>query len=130
MKLTILLAFAFTLLSSTSAFAQCSYSAYVDFGPAMTSGNLDDKQLVYRSSGLVKNIRSPNSNKNYYAAYTNYKQLKSGEFELINIGPYDSESVAYAELQETISNLQGQGYRRKTNSHSMPAVIISNKNQC
>jgi hypothetical protein len=120
-----------TLLTTISpVLAHCAYSAYVDFGPAMTNGNLNHKERVYRSSGLVKNVRSPDPGKNYFAAYTSYRQTKVGEFELINIGPFDSEVVAYAELQQTISRMEGKGYKPKTNTHTMPGVMISNKKPC
>ncbi len=115
---------------SLSVSAQCAYSAYVDFGPAPTGGYLDKKERVYRSSGLIRNKRDVDERKNYFAAYTSYRQTKSGEFELINIGPFDSEGVAYSALQETITRLTNQGYAKKTDAHSMPAVIVFNKNPC
>jgi hypothetical protein len=96
----------------------------------MTGGYIDKKENVYRSSGLIKNIRSTDPVKNYRAVYTSYMQVKVGEFEIINIGPYDSEAVAYSELKEKISALVQRGYKEKTNSHSMPAVLIYNKKPC
>lgn len=116
--------------TSTIAIAQCSYSAYVDFGPAMTGGYIDKKENVYRSSGLIKNLRTTDSAKNYRAVYTSYMQVKVGEFEIINIGPYDTEAIAYTELNTAISELIQRGYKLKTNSHSMPAVLIYNQNPC
>lgn len=131
MKYRIFPVIALTLLGASTAYAdQCSYSAYVDFGPAMTNGYIDKKELVYRSSGLIKNIRSNDASKDHFAAYTSYKQVKVGEFELINIGPFDSESVAYSELKSVISDLDGKGYKKKTGAHSMPAVLIFNKKPC
>ncbi len=114
----------------TAAGAQCAYSSYVDFGPAMTGGYIDKKESVYRSPGLVKNVRSKDTAKNYRAVYTIYMQVKAGGFEIINIGPYDSEAVAYAELNSVIADLTQRGYKKKTDAHSMPAVLIYNKSPC
>ncbi len=116
--------------STAAVGAQCSYSAYVDFGPAMTGGYIDKKENVYRSSGLIRNIRSTDPSKNYRAVYTSYMQIKAGGFEIINIGPYDTESVANAELSSAITELIQRGHKKKDNSHSMPAVLIYNKNPC
>lgn len=125
-----ILVFVIFAVINSSAYAQCAYSAYVDFGPAVTDGELNKKELVYRSSGLVKNIRSTNSANNYFAAYTSYRQVKVGGFEIVNIGPYDSESVANGELKSVIADLEGRGYGKKADRHSMPAVLISNKKPC
>lgn len=110
--------------------AACSYSAYVDFGPAMTNGRLDLKENVYRSSGLVRNIRAADSRKNFRAAYTSYMQLKSGDFEVVNIGPYDTEVVAYSELKALIASLVSRGFSVRTANHSFPALLIFNSEPC
>ena len=131
MKLINFVLFLSALICSSRAYAdQCSYSAYVDFGPAMNGGYIDKKELVYRTSGLIKNIRSKDVSKNFFASYSFYRQLKVGGFEIINIGPFDSESVAYIELQSVISEIIGRGYKKRTEAHILPAVIISNKNPC
>ena len=57
MKLINFVLFLSALICSSRAYAdQCSYSAYVDFGPAMNGGYIDKKELVYRTSGLIKNM--------------------------------------------------------------------------
>lgn len=125
-----LLAWVAGLSLAGTAGAQCAYSAYVDFGPAMTNGQLDKKEKVYRSSGLRKNLRAVDASKNFRAVYTSYDQVKSGDFEIINMGPFDTEAVAYAELNSVIEERKQLGYQKKTNAHSMPAVIVKNVRPC
>jgi len=111
-------------LLCTSASAACKYYAYVDYGPAMTNGELNNKQNVYRSSGLKK------YEKGFRAAYTNYESPTVGSFTMINIGPYDTELVAYDALNKVIADLQTQGYKAKTNSHNMPAILLFDAKSC
>ena len=118
------------LLLTFQVKADCSYSAYVDFGEAVTGGDLNKKELVFRSSGIKRNIRNNDSSKNLKAVYTSYDQVKVGSFEIINIGPFDTEALVYNELKELIEDLRKKGYIEKTPSHSMPALIIRNKNPC
>ncbi|MEO6017319.1 MAG: hypothetical protein ABIP46_08685 [Polaromonas sp.] len=104
----------------------CAYYAYVDFGPAMLNGQLDVKENVFRSSGLLKYIRYLDSDsRNFRAYYTFYHDTKSGDFELFNVGPYDTEAVAFVELHNVVGKLEQMGYRPKTNGHSMPAVLVN-----
>lgn len=112
------------IMLSTSAFADCKYYAYVDYGPAMLNGELNNKQNVYRSSGLKK------FRKGFKAVYTGYDQLQVGEFTMVNIGPYDTEIVAYDALNSFINELKSKGYKKKTINHTMPAIILKNKKEC
>ena len=126
---TFLLA-ALVSVAPTQASAQCAYSAYVDFGPAMTNGQLNKNENVYRSSGLRRSIRSKDVAKNFRAVYTSYGQTKTGNFEIVNIGPYDTEAVAFTELNSVLNDLRSKGYSPKSESHSMPAVLIRNEVKC
>jgi hypothetical protein len=94
------------LVAHSQASAQCAYSAYVDFGPAMTNGQLNKNEDVYRSSGLRRSVRSKDAAKNFRAVYTSYGQTKAGNFEIINIGPYDTEAVAFTELNSVLNDLR------------------------
>lgn len=108
----------------------CCYYAYVDFGPAMVNGNLDVRENVYRSSGLRKFIRYPdNDARNFTAYYTSYHNTKSGNFEITNIGPYDTEEVAYDALNQIVLELKQAGYKPKTSAHDggMPAILYESK---
>lgn len=128
-KKTIFLAICLMALANTVQ-AQCSYSAYVDFGLAMTNGRLDLKENVFRSSGLRKNLRSIDSSRNFRAVYTANNATKSGDFEIVNIGPFDTEAVAISELNSVIRDLEQKGYKPKKSIHSMPAVIVRNERLC
>jgi len=105
----------------------CCYYSYVDFGPAMVNGNLQIKENVYHSSGLVKFVRYPgNDSRNFKAFYTSYHQTQTaGGFEVVTLGPFDTELVAYAALQQQIAKLENSGYKESTSAHKsgMPAVL-------
>lgn len=118
------------LAAHGGARAGCAYSAYVEFGPAVTGGQLQKKELVFRSSGLRRAVRSTDPKNNFRAVYTSYGQVRAGEFEIVNIGPYDSEAVAYAELNAVLEELRSKGYKRKTEAHGMPAVLVRNDVRC
>lgn len=115
----------FVTFLSQNAFAACQYYAYVSYGPAMVNGNLNEKQNVYKSSGLRKNLEG------FRAVYTSYGQvtLASG-FAIENIGPYDTEAVAYDALNSVIDELESAGYVKKNRSHTVPAIILRNKKKC
>ena len=108
----------------------CAYYAYVDFGKAMTDGIVTKFEKVYRSSGLIKNEKYMDPNKNFQAVYTSYRQTKTAGCEIITIGPFDSESVANDELKSKIEELSEAGYVKKNSRHSMPAIILVNRKPC
>lgn len=101
----------------------CAYYAWVDFGPAMVNGHLDQHENVYRNSGLLKYLRYPgNDPRNFRAFYGIYRVPKYDGFEMINVGPYDTELVAFAALNAVVAKLEQTGYKPKTNAHSMTPV--------
>jgi hypothetical protein len=111
------------MMSLRAEAADCKYYAFVAFGPALR-GNIHTRENVYKSSGLRKYL------KGFKAVYTAYDQTKSGEFELINIGPYDTEAVAYDALKEEIKKLEARGYKKQDSSHVAPAIILKNATPC
>ncbi|QQD55383.1 hypothetical protein MHB_0003655 [Pseudomonas fluorescens BBc6R8] len=105
----------------------CCYYSYIDFGPAMVNGDLHVKENVYRSSGLVKFFRyTGNDKRNFKAFYTSYHQTTTaGGFEVVTLGPFDTELVAFTALQQQIKNLESRGYKESTSAHrsGMPAIL-------
>jgi hypothetical protein len=91
----------------------------------MYDGKLNQTQKSFKSSGLKK------YKKGFRAVYTSYGQttLASG-FAIENIGPYDTEAVAYDALKSFIDTLKSDGYVKKSHRHTFPAVILRNKKTC
>lgn len=121
---TLIITFASIIMIPAFVFADCKYYAYVDYGPAMLNGDLNNKQNVYRTSGPKK------YKKGFKAVYTDYDQLQVDKFTLVNIGPYDTEVVTYGALNSFINELKAKGYKKKSLNHTMPAILLKNKKEC
>lgn len=104
---------------------KCQYYSYVVYGEAMTNGKLNKLEPVYKGFKMYKSTES------FFACFDVYKRTKSGKFTIINIGPYDTESVIYQEINRTREDLVSKGYNKAINSkHTFPANFIYDNKPC
>ena len=82
----------------------CQYYTYILYGEAMIDGSLDNKEKVFKVTRLRKSTR------NFWACFDLYRGTRAGGWTISNIGPYDTESVIYSELNRQRNQLVNQGF--------------------
>ena len=113
------------LFLASDVMAECQYFAYISYGPAMFNGHLDKHENAYKSSNIFKNIGG------FKAVFTSFNQTSlAGGFKIENIGPYDTEMVAYTALENFLDHLKSEGFVKKSSKHTFPAIILRNKKKC
>lgn len=105
-----------SLLASTNNgySANCRYFSYIQYGEFMNSGNPSDLRKGYKV-GSVRKTKG-----NTYA---------SGAGNVINIGPFDSESSLILERRLAVEDLKAKGYELNGNI-LFPGVLIKNQIDC
>jgi hypothetical protein len=117
---------AIVLLCFLSARAlACEYYAYVDYGPAVKDGYLNETENAYHSSGVLK------LKKGFKATYSEFGETSDvSGFHIKNLGPFENEAVATKALVDFIDQLEARGFVEKTSRHSFPEVILENMQEC
>jgi len=104
---------------------KCKYYSYVVYGKAMKNGMLKDKELVYKGFKRYK------STGKFFACFDQYRGIESGGFKVINIGPYDTETVFYQEINRVRDDLEDDGYiKAKKFTHTVTGTIIYGNKPC
>ena len=115
--------------SSPSAYEtdvnECRYYSYVVYGKAITDGNLDKLEKVYKGFKVYR------SKENFFASFSFYKATTSGPLKIVNIGPYYSESVLYQEITRIRNQIENQGHKlADRRRHLFPAVLLDGNKKC
>lgn len=103
----------------------CNYYSYVVYGKAMTNGKLKELEPVYKGFKIYK------STKKFFACFDSYRGTKSGKFNIINIGPYETEGVLYQEINRVREDLEAQGYKKAVKfKHTVTGAILYGNKSC
>jgi hypothetical protein len=112
-------------IRSDRSVPECNFYSYVVYGNAMVNGKLHDLESVYKGFKIYK------SSENFFACLDSYGRTKAGEFTVINIGPYETESVIYQEINRIRKDLEDKGYKEfQADKHTLIAVLISGNKPC
>jgi hypothetical protein len=109
----------------SNSVAACKYYAYVVSGNANLASNINQSEKIYKASGVFRSEEGFKACCNDYCSYT------CAGFSVKNIGPYDTELVAYMELQQQIALLQSGGYKPYEKfKHLMIGILEFNFKKC
>jgi hypothetical protein len=119
----------FTLMSLTpvnnSQPPACKYYTFVWYGKSHLTSNVRTTEDVYKEFNIIKSKTA------YMAAFNDYQSVSNGEQKIINIGPFDTESVCYTEKRRIITDLENKGYKpREQFKHMMPAILEFGYTEC
>ncbi|MFA6087980.1 hypothetical protein [Mucilaginibacter sp.] len=103
----------------------CKYYTFVWYGKAHLTSNVRATENVYKEFNIIK------TKPGYMAAFNDYRSVSNGEQKIINIGPFDTESVCYTEKRRIITDLENKGYKpREQYKHMMPAILEFDYQEC
>ncbi|MDZ4070217.1 MAG: hypothetical protein U1C70_00210 [Sediminibacterium sp.] len=103
----------------------CKYYAYILYGEASLTSDIKKKEKVYFESDIIK------SKEGYRVCCNDYCSDKCAGFSVKNIGPYESESICYQEMQKQLTRIENNGYKPyEKYKHMLIAVLHFNYKKC
>lgn len=103
----------------------CKYYCYIFYGEASLTSNIREKEKVYKEVKIFK------SEDGYRACCNDYCSNSCSGWRIINIGPFESESICYAELQRQRAKIEAEGYKEYVQyRHMIPGVLDFNYKPC
>lgn len=103
----------------------CKYYAYILYGEASLTNDIRKKEKVYFESNIIK------SQEGYRVCCNDYCSDKCAGFSVKNIGPYESESICYQELQKQLTKIENNGYiPNEKYKHTLISVLHINFKKC
>jgi hypothetical protein len=103
----------------------CRYYAYILYGEASLTSDIRKKEKVYFESDIIQ------AQKGYRVCCNYYCSDRCAGFSVKNIGPYESESICYQEMQKQLTKIENNGYKPyEKYKHMLVSVLHFNYKKC